>query len=80
SYLKMISINGANNVLSKKTNIWEDYILPLDEGSFDIKELVRYVSVDLALTIPIGIQCFGLKGDAQLVKRTIAKVNDMKSY
>jgi sugar phosphate isomerase/epimerase len=79
-YLKMMSINGANNVLSKKANIWEDYILPLDEGSFDVKALVKYVSVDLRQSIPIGIQCFGLKGDRELVKRTIAKVNDMKSF
>ena len=79
-YLKMMSINGANNDLSKKTNIWEDYILPLDEGSFDVKALVKYVAVDLGLSIPIGIQCFGLKGDRELVKRTIVKVNDMKSY
>jgi sugar phosphate isomerase/epimerase len=79
-YLKMMSINGANNVLSKKANIWEDYILPLDEGSFDVKALVKYVSVDLGQSIPIGIQCFGLKGDRELVKRTIVKVNDMKSY
>jgi sugar phosphate isomerase/epimerase len=80
SYLKMISINGANNVLSRKANIWEDYILPLDEGSFDVKELVRYFTVDLALTVPIGIQCFGLNGNEELVKRTFSKVNDMKSY
>lgn len=79
-YLKMMSINGANNVLSKKANIWEDYILPLDMGSFDVKGLVRYVAGDLGLTIPIGIQCFSLKGDQELVKRTMAKVNDMKSY
>lgn len=79
-YLKMMSINGANNVLSIKANIWEDYILPLDMGSFDVKGLVRYVAVDLGLKIPIGIQCFGLKGDQELVKRTMAKVNDMKSY
>jgi sugar phosphate isomerase/epimerase len=78
--LKMMSINGANNVLSKKANIWEDYILPLDEGSFDINELVRYVAVDLGLTIPIGIQCFNLKSDEELVKRTMSKVNDMKSF
>ena len=79
-YLKMMSINGANNVFSKKPNIWEDYILPLDEGSFEVKELVRYVAVDLGLAIPIGIQCFNLKGDETLVKRTMSKVNDMKSY
>lgn len=79
-YLKMMSINGANNVLSKKSNIWEDYILPLDEGSFAVKWLVKYVAVDLGLNIPIGIQCFSLKGDRELVNRTMAKVNDMKSY
>lgn len=79
-FLKMISINGANNVMSTKSNIWTDYILPLDEGTFNVKELVRYISVDLGLTIPIGIQCFGLKGDQELVKKTMAKVSDMKSF
>ena len=79
-FLKMMSINGANDVISSNSNIWDDYILPLGEGSFDTKELVRYIAVDLGLNIPIGIQCFHLKGDKMLVYKTMDEVTDMKSY
>ena len=79
-YLKMISINGANNIISSKSNIWGDYILPLGEGSFDVKGLVKYVAVDLGLNIPIGIQCYNLKGNKQLVDRISAQVINMKSF
>jgi hypothetical protein len=74
----MMSINGANNIISTNPNIWDDYILPLGKGNFDTKGLVRFIAVDLGLTIPIGIQCFNLKGDKMLVENTIAAVNDMK--
>jgi sugar phosphate isomerase/epimerase len=77
-FLKMMSINGANNIISTNPNIWDDYILPLGKGNFDTKGLVRFIAVDLGLTIPIGIQCFNLKGDKMLVENTIAAVNDMK--
>ena len=79
-YLKMISINGANNIISSKSNIWGDYILPLGEGSFDVKGLVKYVAIDLGLNIPIGIQCYNLKGNKQLVERISAQVIEMKSF
>ena len=79
-YLKMMSINGANNIISSKTNIWRDYILPLGEGSFDVKGLVKYVAIDLGLNIPIGIQCYNLKGNKLLVERTMAQVNEMKFF
>jgi sugar phosphate isomerase/epimerase len=78
-YLKMISINGANNIISLKSNIWGDYILPLGEGNFDVKGLVKYVAIDLGLNIPIGIQCFNLKGNKHLVERISAQVNELKS-
>lgn len=79
-YLKMISINGANNIISSKSNIWGDYILPLGEGSFDVKGLVKYVTIDLGLNIPIGIQCYNLKGNKKLVERISAQVIEIKSF
>jgi len=79
-YLKMISINGANNIISSKSNIWGDYILPLGEGNFDVKGLVKYVAIDLGLNIPIGIQCYNLKGSKQLVEKTMIQVLDIKSF
>ena len=79
-YLKMISINGANNIISSKSNIWGDYILPLGVGNFDVKGLVKYVAIDLGLNIPIGIQCYNLKGNKQLVERISAQVINMKSF
>ena len=78
-YLKMMSINGANNIASSKTNIWGDYILPLGEGNFDVKGLVKFVAIDLGLNIPIGIQCYNLKGNKSLVEKTMAQVNVMRA-
>ncbi len=79
-YLKMISINGANNIISSKSNIWGDYIRPLGEGNFDVRGLVKYVAIDLGLNIPIGIQCYNLKGNKDLVERISAQVNELKSF
>jgi len=79
-FLKMISINGANNNMSSKSNIWGDYILPLGQGSFDVNGLVKYVAVDLGLNIPIGIQCYNLKGNKQLVDNTSIQVNELRSF
>lgn len=79
-FLKMISINGANNIISSKSNIWGDYILPLGDGSFDVKGLVKYIAIDLGLNIPFGIQCYNLKGNKQLVDRISAQVINMKSF
>ena len=79
-YLKMISINGANNSISSKSNIWGDYILALGDGNFDVKGLVKYVAIDLGLNIPIGIQCYNLKGNKQLVEIISVRVNELKSF
>jgi hypothetical protein len=76
----MISINGANNIISSKSNIWGDYILPLGEGNFDVKGLVKYVAIDLGLNIPIGIQCYNLKGNKLLVEKISVQVNELKSF
>lgn len=71
-YLKMITICGANDVLSQQKNIWDDYILPLGTGSFDTYGLVKYVVKDLKFKGPIGVQCYNIKGDKQaLVRNTM---------
>lgn len=64
-YLKMMTICGANDVVSEQKNIWDDYILPLGTGSFDTYELVKYVLKDLKFKGPVGVQCYNIKGDKQ---------------
>lgn len=71
-FLKMITVSGANEVTSDKKNVWEDYILPLGEGSFNTYGLIKYCIRDLKLAIPIGVQCYNIKGDkVQLVNNTV---------
>lgn len=78
-YIKMISICGANNVTSKEPTIWDDYILPLGQGSFDTKGLVEYITGELKYPGPIGIQAFNIKGDkAALVLSTTEAVKQLK--
>ncbi len=72
-YLKMITISGANDVISQSKVIWDDYILPLGQGSFNTYELVRYIMKDLKFKKPIGVQCYNIKGDkVALVKNTVS--------
>jgi sugar phosphate isomerase/epimerase len=72
-YLKMITISGANNVVSQKPNVWDDYILPLGSGSFDTYGLLKYCIKDLYLKVPVGVQCFNIKTDKyKLVKHTMS--------
>ena len=61
--IKFVSINGANRVVSQKANVWDDYIQPLGEGSFDTFELFEFLINRLKYQGPIGVQCYGLKGD-----------------
>jgi sugar phosphate isomerase/epimerase len=71
-YLKMITICGANDTISRQRTIWDDYILPLGSGSFDTYGLVKYCVQDLRLRVPIGVQCFNIKTDNfQLVQQTM---------
>jgi sugar phosphate isomerase/epimerase len=70
--LNMVTICGANDVVSTQKNIWDDYILPLGEGSFDTYALVRHLIRDLKYQGPIGVQCYNIKGNKlALVNRTI---------
>jgi hypothetical protein len=43
----MITVCGANDVVSKQKTIWDDYILPLGKGTFDTYSLIEYMVKDL---------------------------------
>jgi sugar phosphate isomerase/epimerase len=75
-YLKMMSISGANNVISKEQPLWNDYILPLGEGNFDTKGLVEFVTGQLNYRGPIGVQGFNIKGDKKELLLTTASFVD----
>ena len=71
--LKMMTICGANDVITQSKVIWDDYILPLGAGDFDTFGLVRYMVRELHYKNPIGVQCYNIKADkVTLVKNTIS--------
>lgn len=79
-YLKMITISGANEVMSQQKNVWNDYILPLGTGSYDTYGLLKYMIRDLKFQGPIGAQCYGITGDKPaLIKNTITVWKEYKS-
>ena len=57
-----VSINGADQFADKPG--WSRYIQPLDRGSFDIQAFLRTLR-QLSYTGPVGLQCYGLRGDAR---------------
>jgi len=57
-----VSISGADAHDEKPG--WDDYIQPLDRGSFDVAGLLKRLD-ELGCTGPIGLQCFGIGGDAR---------------
>ena len=56
-----VSINGADNLDEKPG--WANYIQPLDKGSFDVGGLLKTLE-ELGYKGPIGLQCYGIGGDA----------------
>ena len=60
--LMAVSINGADEYDSQPG--WGRYIQPLGRGSFDVLKLLRTLR-QLGYTGPIGLQCFGIPGDAR---------------
>jgi len=69
-YLLGISIHGADTAaeISSGKGKW---IQPLDSGSFDIHALLKILK-GLGYTGPVGLQCYGLRGDARdHLKRSI---------
>ncbi|MDR1479884.1 MAG: sugar phosphate isomerase/epimerase [Planctomycetaceae bacterium] len=62
-YLAAITINGTDKpeeIQSKKG----DWLQPLDSGSFDITILYRLIK-KIDYRGPVGLQCYGIRGDAQ---------------
>jgi sugar phosphate isomerase/epimerase len=57
-----VSINGADNFDDKPG--WAHYIQPLDQGSFDVGKLLKTLK-ELGYKGPIGLQCYGIGGDAR---------------
>ncbi|MDP6636730.1 MAG: sugar phosphate isomerase/epimerase family protein [Phycisphaerae bacterium] len=61
-YLKGVSIHGADTAaeIASRKGKW---IQPLGSGSFDVGGLLKTLK-DLGYTGPVGLQCYGLRGDA----------------
>ena len=79
-YLKMITVCGANDVISKQKNVWDDYILPLGTGSFDTYGVLKYLLNDLKFEGPVGVQCYGIKGNKPLlITNTMTTWKEYKS-
>ena len=79
-YLKMMTISGAYDVISKKKAIFDDYILPLGTGSFDTYDLLKYMVKTIKYKKPIGVQCYNIKGNKpQLIKNTMMVWNGYKT-
>lgn len=57
-----VSINGAEEWDDKPG--WGRYIQPLDSGSFNTQALLKTLR-ELGYRGPIGLQCFGITGDAR---------------
>jgi sugar phosphate isomerase/epimerase len=56
--LFLVTLNGA----SREGTSWQSVIQPLDRGDFDIPALLRVLK-RLGYDGPVGLQCYGLKGD-----------------
>ena len=63
-YLAAITINGTDTPeeVQAKTGNW---LQPLDAGSFDQAKLFKILN-DLGYHGPIGLQCYGIPGDAKI--------------
>jgi len=72
-----VSINGADERDDQPN--WQRYIQPLDRGSFDVATLLRTLD-RLGYRGPIGLQCFGLGGDARdHLARSMAKWRELRN-
>ncbi len=70
-----VSINGAD--VRDDRSDWKRYIQPLDQGSFDVAALLQTLA-ELGYQGPIGLQCFGLGGDArEHLARSLARWREL---
>ena len=71
-YLSAITINGTDTpeAIQAKTGNW---LQPLDAGSFDQAKLFKILG-NLGYHGPVGLQCYGLSGDARIhLERSMKK-------
>ena len=61
-HLLVVTINGADH--ADRAAGWDRLIQPLDSGSFDIHTFLKTLK-GLGYDGPIGLQCYGLGGDAR---------------
>ncbi len=72
-----VSINGADEHDDKPG--WSHYIQPLDVGNFDVATFLKTLR-DLGYKGPIGLQCYGIGGDArEHLARSIAAWRKLSS-
>jgi sugar phosphate isomerase/epimerase len=60
--LKAVSINGADE--NDPQPGWSRYIQPLGNGSFDVGRFMQTLR-ELGYAGPVGLQCYGIPGDAR---------------
>lgn len=60
--LMAVSINGADEWDTQAG--WAKYIQPLGRGTFDVAKFLRTLR-ELGFKGPIGLQCYGIEGDAR---------------
>ena len=65
-YLSCITINGLDmpEEIQSRANR-EGWLQPLDAGTFDQQKLISILN-DIGYTGPVGLQCYGIPGDAKI--------------
>jgi len=61
-HLFAVTINGADS--NSRGGGWDRLIQPLHRGTFDMSKFVKTLH-ELGYTGPVGLQCFGIKGDVR---------------
>ncbi|MDR3110835.1 MAG: sugar phosphate isomerase/epimerase [Planctomycetaceae bacterium] len=76
-YLAAVSINGTDTpeeIQAKKGN----WIQPLDAGSYDVSQVLKVLD-KINYTGPVGLQCFGIRGDSRVhLERSMKKWKEMR--
>lgn len=61
--LRAVSINGADRADAIHAGTG-DWLQPLDKGSYDVSQVLKTL-LDLGYRGPVGLQCWGIGGDAR---------------
>lgn len=70
-WLMAVSLSGSDTPGEVRIGQGQ-WIQPLDQGSYDIKECLRILQ-EIGYASPVGLQCYGIGGDAQVhLERSIA--------